>query len=147
VDADGLGTAIYDNRDGYNVIPVPASGRALKSGEFFNRRTELWFTTFRMARAGNLDLSGLPQEHQQRLRMQCFAPQWYPDTAGRCQVEDKRITKRRLSCSPDDADAMNLAYAEVEGLHLAEAVAEPERKRPDPREGRPKESKHGLFGR
>jgi hypothetical protein len=39
---------------------------------------------------------------------------WRMDAQGRRVVEAKADTKRRLKRSPDDADAMNLAYAAVE---------------------------------
>lgn len=41
---------------------------------------------------------------------QLIAPTWKPDSAGRHQIEPKRETKKRLQRSPDDADALLLAF-------------------------------------
>jgi len=41
---------------------------------------------------------------------QLIAPRWRPDSAGRIQVEKKDETKKRLGRSPDDADALLLAF-------------------------------------
>ena len=147
IDADGFGASIFDNRGGFNIIPVPASGKPLKPYEFSNRRSELWFVTFRLARAGGLDLSGLPQEHQQRIRQQFFAPTWSPDGGGNHVVEDKAITKQRLGFSPDDADAVNLAYADAMRLPMAEVVEEDDVPRRNQRDEKPQPSRHNLFGR
>jgi hypothetical protein len=45
--------------------------------------------------------------------MQLLAPQWWPDAKGKKVVESKEDLRspKRLGRSPDDADAMNLAYA------------------------------------
>ena len=40
-----------------------------------------------------------------------MAPRWRPDSRGRRVVEPKDATKKRIKRSPDDADAVNLAYA------------------------------------
>ena len=39
-----------------------------------------------------------------------MAPKWEPDPAGRIKVEPKDETKERLGRSPDDADALLLAF-------------------------------------
>ncbi len=40
-----------------------------------------------------------------------MAPTWKLDSQGRRVVEPKQDTKKRLKRSPDDMDALNLAYA------------------------------------
>ena len=122
VDADGLGAGIIDHRKGFNIIGIGGSSTARRNKDYFNRRSELWFGTKNLAKDGKIDLSQIAQEHRERLRQQCFAPHWWPDTAGRCQVEPKDITKRRLGYSPDDADAMNLAYADAVRMPMASGV-------------------------
>lgn len=59
---------------------------------------------------GRLDLSRLPDAARRRLRPQLVAPTWKLDSQGRRVVEPKADTKKRLKRSPDDADALNLAY-------------------------------------
>ena len=115
VDADGLGVGVVDQRQGHRFLPVCGSGRPLAPDEYVNRRAELWFTTARLARAGKLDLSGLPRDVRQRLRQQAMTPMWWPQS-GKCRVEEKIEIKRRLGFSPDAMDAMNLAYCPAGGL-------------------------------
>ncbi|HKV42544.1 MAG TPA: hypothetical protein VJX67_25305 [Blastocatellia bacterium] len=40
-----------------------------------------------------------------------MTPKWALDSAGRRVIEKKEVTKKRIKRSPDDADALNLAYA------------------------------------
>ena len=64
----------------------------------------------------------LGRKDRARLRQQLLAPTWDPDKSGRRKVEPKEDTKEKLGRSPDDADAMNLAYYDHAGPGL-EAVA------------------------
>ena len=63
------------------------------------------------------------------------------------QIEPKPIMKKRLGHSPDDADAMNLAYAEVTALPMAEVVEDDDVPRRNQRDEKPQRSRHNLFGR
>jgi hypothetical protein len=48
-----------------------------------------------------------------RLRQQLLAPAWgYDERTGRRVVESKVETKKKIGRSPDDADALQLAYLE-----------------------------------
>jgi hypothetical protein len=58
-----------------------------------------------------LDLSRLSVASLSLLRRQVIAPTYRLDSQGRRVVEAKADTKRRLGRSPDDADALNLAFA------------------------------------
>lgn len=148
-DAYGSQVVLVGQKAGYNFIGVPESGVATRSRDYYNRRSELWFTTMERAKAGRLCLADLPQEHIQRIRQQCFAPRWWPDAAGRQQVELKKHTKDRLGCSPDDADALNMAYAEVEAFPKAETVdvPAPGGRRMEERDRRADRNSRGYFGR
>ena len=44
-----------------------------------------------------------------------MAPAWDLDAQGRRKLEPKDKTKEKIGRSPDDADAMNLAYYEGGG--------------------------------
>jgi len=60
-----------------------------------------------------VSFAGLPPEIRQTLRQQALAVTWKVDGQGRCQVERKEEVKKRLGRSPDDMDAVNLAYREM----------------------------------
>ena len=47
------------------------------------------------------------------IRRHHLPPMWRLDSQGRRVVEAKADTKRRIGRSPDDADALNLAFATV----------------------------------
>ena len=44
------------------------------------------------------------------MKLQALAPKWKLDSAGRRVVEPKDVTKEKIGRSPDDMDAVNLAY-------------------------------------
>lgn len=111
VDDDGVGGGVVDQLRGWNVQPINAGSHPIERGKYPNRRSELWFAVAERAMERNLDLSRLPDNVKRDLRRQCLAPVWKLDSQGRRVVEPKADTKKRLTRSPDDADAMNLAYA------------------------------------
>lgn len=113
VDDDGVGGGVIDilAADGWNAIPVSGASKAIEEEQYPNRRSELWFTTAERANDNRLDLSRLSEESRKQLRRQFFAPTWKVDSQGRRVVEPKDDTKKRIGRSPDDADALNLAFA------------------------------------
>ncbi len=59
-------------------------------------------------------VSRLDSETRRRLQVQALAPEWAPDARGRRRLEPKAKTKERCQGrSPDDVDALNLAYYEA----------------------------------
>jgi hypothetical protein len=114
VDGDALGNALLDisnaTGSGCWFKPVPGSSCPSDPTTYPNRRSEGWFRTARLAKAGEVDFSRLPAEHLKEIRRQAMAPVWRVDAQGRCVVEEKALTKKRLGCSPDDCDAVNLAF-------------------------------------
>lgn len=113
VDDTGVGGGVVDGlrAQGYNVVAVNSASRAYEDEKYPNRRSELWFAVAKRAHERRLDLSRLPRQVIKDLRAQCLAPTWRQDSQGRRVVEDKDATTKRLGRSPDDADALNLAYA------------------------------------
>ncbi len=97
--------------DEWNFVDINSASTAIDAEGYPNRRSELWFVTADRAKGRELDLSGLPQSVIAELRRQLLAPKWSPDSRNRRVVEPKEKTKKRLKRSPDDADALNLAYA------------------------------------
>lgn len=114
---------------GFRVISVNAGSNANDPTRYPNKRSELWFSTKWRAFSGGIAFSvpgpigangvvsrlcRLDKDTVQRLRLQATAPTWKLDSVGRRVVEEKAMTKKRLQGrSPDDMDAMNLAYYEV----------------------------------
>ena len=121
---DDVQGAIVDLADGYNFQVVNSSSRAVREAAYPNKRSELWFETLDRAAEGRLDLSRLNEESRNRLRTQAMAPLWRIDAQGRRVVEPKADTKKRLGRSPDDMDALNLAfYAGSSWTEAAEATS------------------------
>lgn len=111
VDDDGVGGGVVDQKDGWTFQPVNGASTPRKAADYPNVRSETWFATAQRANSGELDLSRLSQETLFSLRRQVMAPTHRLDERGRRVVEPKAETKRRLGRSPDDADALNLAFA------------------------------------
>jgi hypothetical protein len=115
VDGDAHGNALLDiaqaTESGCWFRAIPGSGAPSDGSMYPNRRSEGWFRTAGLARRGQLDLSRIPAALLKEIRRQAMAPVWQVDAPGRCVVEPKDVTKERLRCSPDDMDAVNLAYS------------------------------------
>jgi hypothetical protein len=112
IDADGMGgLGTVDWGGGYHFCGIGAATTASDPTRYDRKRSELWFNLAARAKLGMLDLSRLDAKTRQRLRQQLMAPIWTLDGSGRRVVEPKDKTKERLGMgSPDDADAINLAY-------------------------------------
>jgi hypothetical protein len=111
VDDDGVGGGVVDQADGYNFVGLSAGSEPVEKEDYPNRRSELWFATVARADEGRLSVQRLDRESKMELRRQAMSPTWKLDNQGRRVVEPKADTKKRLKRSPDDMDAMNLAYA------------------------------------
>jgi hypothetical protein len=114
IDDDGVGGGVSDMlaADGYNVSRVQSGSKAIEDELYPNRRSELWFTTRDLAERFALDISRLSDEAKDLLRSQLLPVKFKYDKHGRKVVESKDDLKsaKRLKRSPDDADALNLAF-------------------------------------
>lgn len=112
IDDDGVGGGVTDRlrRKGLTVRGVHAGGTARDKNGYPNRRSELWFALAERSAEGRLDLSRLSPESMTLVRAQLQAPEWGLDLHDRRVVETKDVTKKRVGRSPDDADALNLAF-------------------------------------
>ncbi len=110
IDDDGVGGGVTDQKDGYNFQAVSGANTANDKNDYPNRRSEAWFVVSERADEGRLDLSRLPADMLRLIQRQVMSPTWKLDSAGRRVVEPKADTKKRLGRSPDDADALNLAF-------------------------------------
>jgi hypothetical protein len=96
------------------------------------KRDELWFEVAERARRGQLALGRLDRKTLARLRQQLLAPTWEL-RGGQRIVEKKDDTKEKIGRSPDDADAMNLAYYEYAGGGISVVQPEPrDERKPNP---------------
>ena len=113
IDDDGVGGGVVDQADGYAFAGVSSASRAFDREGYPNRRSELWFSVAQRATEKRLDITMLSREAILDLKRQALAPTWKLDGQGRRVVESKDETKKRIKRSPDDMDALNLAYAPV----------------------------------
>ncbi len=120
IDDDGVGGGVVDQcqANGLNAIGVGAGTRATDEKRYRNKRSELWFLAAACAAEGFVSFGRLDPDVRKKIKAQAMAPVWRLDGAGRREVEPKEDTKKpnRLGRSPDDMDAVNLAYYEHVGL-------------------------------
>lgn len=108
------------------IVDVNSSGKPDDPERFDNVRSELWFALADRARDGQLDLTRLRENDYERLLSQFTAPK-YKYSHGRRVVEAKEVTKAWLQRSPDDADAMNLAYYSGQSTEFPAPTSTPSR--------------------
>lgn len=119
IDDDGVGGGVTDKAGGYAFFGCSGQSAAFDDEGYPNRRSEVWFAVAQRAKEGRLDLSRLDARSKMDLRRQFMAPTWRLDEQGRRKVEPKDRTKERIGRSPDDADAINLAYSPTpQGLRV-----------------------------
>lgn len=113
IDDDSIGGKVVGagQAEGWNFQPLSAASPAVENEKYPNRRSEMWFAVATRASEGRLYLGLLSKTVQDELRRQAMSPRWSMDSHARRVVEKKDETKKRLRRSPDDMDALNLAYA------------------------------------
>jgi hypothetical protein len=111
IDDDGVGGGVTDGAGGYTFLGVNAQTAPHDETNYPDRRSELWFALAERARHGELSVARLKEEHRLLLMRQAMAPRWDPVRGRRC-VQSKEKIKKDLGRSPDDMDAMNLAYCD-----------------------------------
>ena len=97
----------------YNFIPINFSGRSHSPHLYRNRRDEIHFECATKAKEGLVSFKHIPKWQQDELRLQLLAPTYHRDLSGKRVVEPKDKTKELLGHSPDMADAVLLAYMDV----------------------------------
>lgn len=112
IDDSTFGGGITDElkANGYMVYPINNATLAATPDWYPLMRDELWFTVAELAREDKLDLSRLPQDVLDELQRQATVVEWDFASRARRQVQSKDVTKAKLGFSPDDMDAVNLAY-------------------------------------
>lgn len=128
VDTIGVGWGAGDRleelrREGAHkakVIKVKVSEAAREKAKYYRLRDQIWWEIgHELIRDGALDLRGLDDAAVAQLT----APKYQLDSSGRIKVEPKSDTRLRLGRSPDDADALLLAYysGQTQGQAFLEA--------------------------
>lgn len=146
VDDDGVGGGVVDQlmQAGYKVAGVGAGTRSL-SGRYDRMRSELWFQVAERARVGEVQLGLLPKETLVRLRQQAMISGWSINGAGQRVVWSKDVIKELIKRSPDDMDALNLAYLQEMRFEAPSSVEDPERRKVWSKDDR-HEPRRRIFG-
>jgi len=122
VDEGGVGGGTVDilhahSDNGIRYEGIQFGGRALEPDRFANRRAEMYWNLRDFAQEGN----GYPDlvvaatgAEAERLAAQVSGTRYGYDGKGRVQIESKDAMKARGMPSPDEADAVVLAFAPVE---------------------------------
>lgn len=116
VDDCGVGGGVTDwlRADGWRVVGYNTSQAAARQEEQFpNLRSALWFDFAAACGQGDVSFADIDDDTRAELRRQFTGCRYRLDTHGRRVVESKDDFKGRLKRSPDDADAVLLAYALV----------------------------------
>lgn len=89
------------------IIGVNVGEGSRDPTKFPKLRDQIWWEVGRgLSQSHGWDLTGVDEKTVAQL----IAPQYHRDSSNRIQVEPKAETKKRLKRSPDDADALLLAY-------------------------------------
>jgi hypothetical protein len=115
VDSIGVGFGVIgelrNDRElrGVQIVGVNVAEKASKPDKYANLRAELWWEVGRLlSERRGWDLSGMA--NADTTVAQLLEPQWDVDPQGRIRVEKKEEIIKRLGRSPDNADALLLAF-------------------------------------
>lgn len=97
------------------IVGVNVAETSRDPTKYLRQRSEIWWMGRQLAEDRRMDLSGLEERDRDRLINQLVAPHYKLDSAGRIQVESKDDTRERINRSPDDADALLLAFWQPAG--------------------------------
>ncbi|MGP3917669.1 hypothetical protein [Nonomuraea sp. 10N515B] len=94
---------------GVQIVAVNVGEKASRPDRFANLRAEIWWEVGRgLSERRGWDLSGM--DNADTTVAQLLEPQWDADPQGRIRVEKKEEIIKRLGRSPDNADALLLAF-------------------------------------
>jgi hypothetical protein len=117
----GFGVGVYSHRGNFRrwgLANAGSSATMISNGKpiYANCRAQWWCESAKVAAAGGMDLSRLPADVLNRLRIQLLAPYYWLLPGGARAVEPKKDVKGRLKRSPDDADSLILSHYEVKSF-------------------------------
>lgn len=111
IDSTGIGWgivgALREKAPYLTIVPINASGKPAQE-RFLNARAEMWWMGREYVEKGKLDLS--EAEDSDTLLAQLPAPKWELNIKGKIKIEEKDEVKKRMGRSPDNADALLLAF-------------------------------------
>lgn len=130
VERDGIGKPIYDHleyRDAINIIPINSGGGAGYSEpltyeeetktqelkQMYNRkRDEMWFHLRNLLNPYTNEYPILlPKHHKLKKHLMCA--DWKKGQTGKIQVSPKEDMRKKIKESPDLADAVIFAFADI----------------------------------
>jgi hypothetical protein len=92
-----------------HILAVNVGEKSSQPDKFKNLRAEIWWEVARgLSERGEWDLSQM--ENADTTVAQLLEPLWMTSTTGQVQVEPKDEIRKRLGRSPDNADALLLAF-------------------------------------
>lgn len=110
IDDTGVGGGVVDQRNDYQFIGVNASMKSDEPDEYPNNRSQIAFDFQGMLRENMVDMTRIPESQLHDIIEQLRAMSYTLDGRGRRVVAPKKDIKEQLNRSPDDADAVLLAY-------------------------------------
>jgi hypothetical protein len=118
IDAIGVGTGVVDRlrEQGIKVDAFMGSSKAKykdKTGEltFLNRRAEAWWALRDLLNpAFGTEIAIPSAEVSPTLTGDLVAPKWDQTSTGHIKIEDKDDIRKRLGRSPDEGDAVTMAF-------------------------------------
>lgn len=124
VDSIGIGWGIVgrlrqlgtEGKHAAKIVGVNVGEASTQPKRFPRLRSQIWWEIGRgLSETGGWDFSHLAEADREKLITQLTAPKYTHDAARRIVVEAKEETKKRLGRSPDDADALLLAFYSPRG--------------------------------
>lgn len=117
VDADGIGWGVVGElrtraqfgQHTATIVPVKSGSSASDPGRFENLKAELWWEIGRVMSEKHLWDLGTMANADVTIGQLCM-PRWDVSPTGKIRVEKKDDLRKRLGRSPDNADALLLAF-------------------------------------
>jgi hypothetical protein len=112
IDDTGIGGAVVDILGdwGYNTVPINFQQKATDPDKYANARSEMIFALAEKVNSNVLGTATLNTMSTGMLSKQMIGIQYTYDEKGRYIIESKKLFKKRTKISPDDLDALALAY-------------------------------------
>lgn len=127
VDVGGIGWGIFGRlrelqgqTHDAEIVPINFGARASNPNRFLNKRAELWWNGRELARKLAWDLNDVSDS----MVSQLIAPRYeILDSGGKIKIEKKEDVIERLGRSPDEADALLLAFFDGAGTGTVDLSA------------------------
>jgi hypothetical protein len=139
IDVAGIGWGVVgrlrelhsEGRHACQIVPVNVGEKSSNPARFPKLRDQIWWEVGRQL---SQDKAWDLRDAGERTIAQLTSPQFTRDSAGRIKIESKDDTRKRIRRSPDDADALLLAFysagpaaADVSSEQVESQVAAPQR--------------------